>query len=88
MSQQETALGPEWCIEGQYTEGVLDSYDIAPKELASASGVHESTLSRFFNDRKPIKDKTLLKIGISIGRLAEQRDAKRKNQQAQSAAGR
>ena len=73
METEDEVIGAEWSVEGKYTEGVMDAYDISSKQLAAESGVHESTISRFFNDKKPIRDKQLLKLGIAIGRLAERK---------------
>ncbi|BDI29430.1 hypothetical protein CCAX7_14810 [Capsulimonas corticalis] len=79
MSQQEDELSHQWSLEGAYTESVADTFGIPAKELAAKSGVHPSTISRFYSGSKPIKDRTLLRIGVALGRLAEQRDRQKKS---------
>jgi hypothetical protein len=43
--------------------------DIAVNAIASRSGIHETTLSRFFNAKQNLNPVQLVEIGIAIGEL-------------------
>jgi hypothetical protein len=75
--KDQEELGHEWSCQGTYVEAMADTYDISSKELSAESGVHPSILSRFFTGKQAIKDRQLVRIGVALGRLAEQRDKKR-----------
>lgn len=60
---------------GIWVSGIAEAHEVQPKVISAKSGVHESTLSRWFNGIKDIDPRQAVKVGIAIG---EARAAKAK----------
>ena len=61
---------------GPYLQVVLEVYDIQKRELAHASGIHESEISRVCKERKIADFKFVHKTGVALGTLIAQRAKK------------
>lgn len=58
---------------GTWTRGILDAAGIPLKEIAAQSGIHPSTLSRFFNGVKKINERQYGLLCIAIGEARARR---------------
>lgn len=61
---------------GVWLDGQLDARDIQTRELALASGIHESEISRLRNGRKPPTEKQIFRLGIAAAQLEAKRTRK------------
>jgi len=62
---------------GPYVQGRIDAERVPTKIIQIKSGVHSSTLSRFFNGVQVLSDKQLLEVGIAIGEARTEARAKK-----------
>ncbi len=51
---------------GGYYSRLMDEYGVQPKTVAIRTGIHASTLSRFFNGKQEVSENQRAQIGIAI----------------------